>query len=560
MADEPRQRRLAAILAADIVGYSRLMGADENATVTAWKSARLEVIDPKIEEFSGRIVKHTGDGFLAEFGSVTDAVECAIDLQKRLTARAENEPEDRRMLFRMGVNLGDIVEELDDIHGDGVNIAARLESLAEPGGVLVSQMVNESIAGKVDADFLDSGEREFKNISKPIRVWSWPRRLSANRKDSKPFVLVSGFKGRSDEEQQLAEDLGENIAAALSRQTGLEVTIDPRMARYVIRGDVRQAGQRYRISAQLISVDADKQIWAERYEEISDDPFDVLDRCVDRIAMTVRRRVAADDASRLSDKDLDQLSLEELLSLSGVSFFTPTKAGWLQGGEIAKRALQRDPKNFMALAMAAAGRGMAEMFFGFRAPDDAVINTAFRQIEEAQRLTNRSDMLLVVYSGLSLYGRGRHEEALAAAERSLQLNSNYNMGFWCLGAVKVFAGDSEAGIDAATRAVDIDIRDPYVHLYSRIAGYGHFAAARFKDAAQWFSKADQLAPGLPHNLVGLAASRWLDGDHKGARDAVARLLEEEPEFRIRDMLTLPFQNADVWERLVNGLRASGTPD
>ena len=309
----------------------------------------------------------------------------------------------------------------------------------------------------------------------------------------------------------------------------------------------------------MISLDDDKQIWADRYDVESIDPFEVLDRCVHRMAISVRRRIAADDAARLTDKALDEMSLEQLLSASGISFFTPTKDGWLTGGVIAEQALQRDPKNFMALAMAAAGKGMAEIYFGFRRPDETVIETAFHQVEEARRRTNKSDMLLVVYSGLLLYARARHEEALAAAQRSLQLNPGFNMGVWCLGAVEVFSGDYANGTDTAIRAVDIDIRDPYVHLYSRVAGYGHFGAMRFQEAVDWFWKADQLAPGLPHNLVGLAASRWLNGDHEGAHDTVARLLDSEPDFRVGHMIRLPFRDTAVWEKLLAGLRAAGAP-
>ena len=169
-------------------------------------------------------------------------------------------------------------------------------------------------------------------------------------------------------------------------------------------------------------------------------------------------------------------------------------------------------------------------------------------------------MLLAVYSGLWLYAWARNEEAAAAAKRSLQLNSGFSMGHWMLGAAEVFAGDYSNGMEAATQAVNIDIRDPYVHLYSRIVGYGHFGAIQFQEAADWFWKADQLAPGLPHNLVGLAASQWFKGDHEGARGTVVRLLDGEPEFRIGDMMTLPFRDAAVWERLVDGLRSSGAPD
>lgn len=439
------QRRLATIVALDVVGYSRLMGVDETGTFTAFRAHRAELTDPLISRHDGRIVKTTGDGLLLEFPSVLDAVQCSIEIQDGMSKRNADVPNDKRIIFRIGVNLGKIIFEDGDIFGDGVNIAARLEGMAEPGGILLSQAVNDSIEGKLEAVFAENGAKKFKNIAKPIRVWSWPRRLPANRQDLKPFVLVSQFEGPSEEEKQLASDIGKELTTVLSQLTGLEVTLDQRKAQYEVHGSVRQAGGRCRVSAQLIGVDGDKQIWAERYDVESIDPFEVLDRCVNRIVMSVRRRIAADDAARLTDIALDEMSLEQLLSAAGVSFFTPTKDGWLTGGVIAEQALQRAPKNFMALAMAAAGGGLAEVFFGFRKPDDAVIGTAFQQIEEARRQTSKSDMLLCTYSGLLLYARARHEEAAAAAQRALQLNPGFNMGALVSGRCRGFCGRLRKG-------------------------------------------------------------------------------------------------------------------
>lgn len=554
------QRKLAAIVSADVVGYSRLMGEDEAGTLATMKAHRRELWIPKTEEFGGRIVGGAGDSILVEFSSAVAAIEFSVAVQRGMDERNASIPEDQRMLLRIGVNIGEVIVDGDDIFGDEVNVAARLEGMAEPAGLLVSHTVYESIAGKLDIVFADNGEREFKNIAKPVRVWSWPRRLPADRQERKPFVMVTEFEGRSEDEKLLAEDLRDDLAAALSRLTGLEVTVDQRKADYLVHGGVRLAGRRCRLSAQLISVDDEKQLWAERYDEITDDPFEVLDHCVPRMTMSVRRRIASDAAARLTGKSLDEISLEQLLSASGVSFFTPTKDGWLNAGMIAEKALQRDPKNFMALAMAAAGGGLAEILFGFREPDDKAVNIAFERIEEGRRQTNKSDMLLCVYSGMLLYGRRRHKEAAAAAERSLQLNPEYNMGLWSLGAAQAFGGKYAEGIDSATRAVNVDIRDPYVHLYSRVVGYGYYGAMDFQEAADWFWKADQLAPGLPHNLVGLAVCQWHNGDHEGARGTVARLLDEEPEFRVRDMMTLPFRDVAVWDRFLDGLRAAGDPD
>ena len=557
---EGTQRRLAAIVSADVVGYSRLMGVDEVGTLDALRAHRAELIDAKIDEHGGRIVKTMGDGLLLEFADVVAAVQCSLEVQEGMSARNVGILDDNQIIFRIGINLSDIIVEDGDIFGDGVNVAARLESMAEPGGMLVSHSVYEGIANNLDTVFADNGERAFKNIVNSVRVWSWPRKLPTNRQVRKPFVVVAEFEGRREEEKALADDLRHDLAAALSRLTGLEVTLDRRKADYLIQGGIRLAGNRCRLSAQLISIDNEKQLWAERYQEDTADTFQILDHCVPRMVMSVRRRIALDDAERLSEMSLEEMTIEQLLSASGVSFFTPTKDGWLRGGKIAERALQREPKNFMALAMAATGGGMTEILYGFRTPDDKAITLALKRIEEGRRQTNTSDMLLSVYSFLLLFGRNQHDEAIAAAEASLQLNPEFNLGLWSLGAAKIFAGDFEVGVDAATRAVNVDIRDPYVHLYSRVVGYGHFSMKRFQDAVDWFWKADQLAPALPHNLAGLAASRSLNKDHKGAHGAVARLLDEEPEFRIRDMMALPFRDISVGEWFIDGLHAAGAPD
>ena len=366
---EGPQRRLAAIVSADVVGYSRLMGVDEDGTLGSLRTHRSELIDSMIAEHGGRIVKTMGDGLLLEFPSVVKATQCALEVQEGMAARNADVPADDRIVFRIGINLGDIIIEGEDIFGDGVNVAARLQEVAEPGGVVISHTVHDSVAGKLKAAFVDNGERKLKNITNPVRLWSWPNRLAdtwqpvaVDRRDSKPLVMVAAFEGRREEEKVLADGIRDELTAALARLTGLEVTVDNAKAHYVVRGGVRQAGRRCRVSAQLIGVDGEKQLWAERYDEDFDDLFELQDRCVTRIAMSVRRRMAADDAERIAGQDLEQLSLEELLSVSGVSFFTPTKAGWRRGGAIAEQALARDPKNFMALAMAAAGSGMAEMF------------------------------------------------------------------------------------------------------------------------------------------------------------------------------------------------------
>jgi adenylate cyclase len=546
------ERRIAAIMAADVVGYSRLMEQDEAGTLVRLKSLHNAIVQPIISKHSGRLFKRMGDGILVEFANASDAVQCAVALQTTLAERQAEIPQGERLIFRIGVNQDQVIVDADDVYGDAVNVAARLEGMADPGGILVSQTVHDAVVDDPACIFFDNGKRKFKNISRPIRVWSWPRQLPSLRAQGKPR-----FSGNSADEVRTGADLGDALKAHFARLTGLEVAADRAQAHYVVEGTARIASGRARNLARLVAVDADRQLWSERYDENIDDYFEIVDRCVPRMAMSVRRRVAAEDAARLANRPIDELSLEELLAYAGVSFFTPTKAGWHGGGEIAEYALELDPKNFMGLAMAAAGLGLADFMYDVREPEQAVTELAFKRTEEALRINARSDMLNVAHALLLLHVRKRHRDATAAARRSLEFNPEYNMGLWVLGAAQIFAGDFEAGTPNALRAVNIDIRDPYVHLYSRVVAYGHLGAGRYDDAVDWFQRADQLAPGVPPNLLGLIASQQLAGDKEGARDAVSRLLEQRPALRLSDMHPLPYREQARWIDFVETLRRAG---
>ncbi len=235
------ERRLAAILAADVVGYSRLMEADEVGTLAKLKSHRDELVNPTIAKHHGRIVKLMGDGMLVEFARAVDAVRCAISLQEGMADREADIPEEKLTVLRIGVNMGDVIVEEGDIFGDGVNVAARLEGMADPGGVLISQSVRDSVANRLDISFFDNGERKFKNISRPIRVWSWPRRLPALRAESKPRIFVAEFQGRGEQEARLAADLADELRAHLARLTGLDIATDRGKAHYIAEGGLRPA-------------------------------------------------------------------------------------------------------------------------------------------------------------------------------------------------------------------------------------------------------------------------------------------------------------------------------
>lgn len=554
------ERRRIAILAADVVGYSRLMEANELGTFARLKLAREQLVGPTVAIWDGRVMKLTGDGFLAEFASAAQAVGCAIELQEGMARREAETPETERIVFRIGINLDDVIFEEGDVYGDGVNVAARLEGMAEPGGVLISQSVQENSAPSVRSTFFDNGERKFKNIARAIRVWSWPKRLSSLRAEGKPRVFLAQFEGHNEVELRFANDLGHELRSRLSRLTGLQITANRAKAHYVLEGAIHIGEGRHRIFSQLLAAEEEKQIWSERYDEQGDSPFDVLDRCAPKMAMSVRRRVAADDAERLGGRPLDELSVEELLALAGVSFFTPTREGWHGGGLIAEQILELQPKNYMALMMAGSGLGTADFLYGFGRPEEAVLNLAIRRVEEAVRLNNKSDVIHTAHSLLLLFGRRRHADAKAAALRSLELNPDFNMAMWALGAALVFLGESDAGAESAMRAVGLETRDPYVHLYSRFAGFGHLDGGRLDEAKAWFQRANQLAPGIGPNLAGLAVTCWRAGDQLGAKDAIEALLEHEPDFLVSRCYPLPYRAPEPWLKFAETLRAAGAPE
>jgi TolB-like protein len=316
-------RRLAAILAADVVGYSRLMGADEEGTHNALKQLRPEVVDPKIGEQHGRIVKSTGDGLLVEFASVVDAVRCAVALQRAMTARNANVPADRCIEFRIGINLGDIIIEEDDIYGDGVNIAARLEALAEPGGICVSRIVHDQVRDKLDIAFEDRGEQQVKNIARPVHVYRIPTVRNSPAKAAlplpdKPSIAVLPFANMSGDPEQeyFADGMVEEIITALSRIRWLFViarnssftykghAIDVKQVgrelgvRYVLEGSVRKAGSRVRITAQLIDATSGAHLWADRFDGSLEDVFELQDQVALSVAGVIEPALQAAEMRR----------------------------------------------------------------------------------------------------------------------------------------------------------------------------------------------------------------------------------------------------------------------
>ncbi len=550
------ERRLAAILAADVVGYSALMGADEARALAVIRLLREDLFEPEVARWRGAVVKRLGDGWLVEFPSAVDAVRCALAVQDRMAEVDDVE-------LRIGVHIGDIVHDGDDIYGDGVNIAARLEAAGAAGHVLISDDVRRQISGRVDAAFHEIGPVALKNIAEPVRVWSWPEALTdlAITSDAgrKPGIHVAQFEARGAEAEELAEAVRDDLATAFARQSGIDVITDAEAADYIVAGAIRGAGDRWRISARLTDRANDRTEWSDRFDESGGDPFDIQDRCVTRIAGAVRIRLPSLLADKLAEKPLQSMTAEELLNHAMTCNFTPTVTSWDQADSALHLVLQRDPDNWMAMAMLCWNMLARSLILGWRQMGAADAAVARGLIERAQILKPNSEVVRMAQGALLLYVEREHGAARIEAEESLRLNPDFYHAINLMSQIELFTGDPDKATELALRCVDCDPGYPYLHLYQRGAGYVYAVSGHYADAIDRFQRADRAAAGLPQNLIGLAASAQLSGDIAGAQRAMASLLELAPDFNLAECDPWPFSDLGKWEPFRDALVASGAP-
>jgi TolB-like protein/class 3 adenylate cyclase/cytochrome c-type biogenesis protein CcmH/NrfG len=476
-------RRLAAILAVDVVGYSRLMGEDEEGTLTALKAIRRDLSDPKIKEHRGRIVKTTGDGLLVEFASVVDAVRCAVDVQREMALRNTAIPAERRIEFRMGINLGDIIIDGRDIFGDGVNVAARLEALAEPGGICVSRVVRDQVRDKLDFAFEDRGEQQVKNIARPVRVFDVRTALENPTMapdqpaaaplppSERPSIAVLPFQNLSvdPEQEYFADGIVEDIITALSRNRAFFVisrnttftykgsAIDvARVARelgvrYVLEGSVRRAANRVRITAQLIDAANGRHLWADRYDRDLADVFAVQDEIAQTIAGELAPGIISAEMQQARRKDPSQLDAWDRTMRAHWHIRRFTREDLAEARRLLEQAIELDPTNAMALGDLSFAYHF-EACFGW---DEDVAQTYARAGEAAQRALAIDDGDAHAHSALAIYDlfQGRHEEALRRLRRALDLDPNSAFVRGYLGVSYGFAGDYEAALPALDEAI-----------------------------------------------------------------------------------------------------------
>jgi TolB-like protein/class 3 adenylate cyclase len=584
LATERVERRLAAILAADIAGYSRLIGADEEGTLARLKAYRREVIDPKISEHKGRIVKTSGDGMLVEFASVVDALRCAAEVQATMAERNAGLAAERRVEFRVGIHQGDIVVEDGDILGDGVNIAARLEGLAEPGGICVSRRVQEDAAGRLDLDFEDLGEQQLKNIARAIRVYRVEARTSRPQAagtaalqpvllppPDNPSIAVLPFQNISGDPEQdyFADGMVEEIITALSRIRWLFViarnssftykgqAVDVKRVgrelgvRYVLEGSVRKGGNQVRITAQLIEAETGTHLWADRFDGSLEDVFDLQDRVAVGVAGVIEPTLQVAEIRRASERPTSDLGAYDLYLRALPILFRITKEDLAEAANLLDQAIVRDPRYGPALAFASichmrlARDGWAD---DPNASQTKAVALARRALEVAG-----NDAVVLANAAMTLASLGEDiTSMIALVDRALALNPSYARGWYVSGFLRVIAGQPEAAIEHVDKSLRLSPRD-YLGIPHIIIGTAHLIARRFEPAVEFFRVALQQNPSFPWAYRSLAACYAHLGRMEEAREVVERLAAiGAPIMPVSGFGALP--NAKSRELLFSGLR------
>ena len=584
MASERVERRLAAILAADVAGYSRLMGIDEEETLAGLKGLRKSLIDPKIAEHRGRIVKTTGDGALVEFASAVDAVRCALEIQRVMAERNANIPEDRRIEFRIGINVGDVIIDEGDIYGDGVNVAARVETLAKPGGICLSDNAYQQIKGKLALDVNDMGEQQLKNITQLVRVYgvrlsSAPVRPALPLPD-KPSIAVLPFQNMSGDAEQeyFVDGMAEDIITALSRMRWLFViarnssftykgrAVDVKQVgrelgvRYVLEGSVRKAANRVRITGQLIDTATGAHLWADRFDGGLEDVFDLQDQVTTNVVGAIAPTLERAEIERAKRKPTESLDAYDYFLRGMANVHQWTSDANDEALRMFRIAIELDP-DF------ASAYGMAAWCYTWRWINRWTINRA-QETAEATRLARRAvdlgtdDAVALCMGGYALAFVAHDLDGGAALiDHALSMNPNLAWGWHSSGWVRDFLGEPEVAIKHLEHGMRLSPLDPFVFRAFAGLACAHLLAGRYEESSSWAERALQRRPNLLVAIRESAASNALAGRLLKAQKAMAQLRQFDPELRISNFTDwLPLRQPQDIARYEEGLRKAGLPE
>jgi adenylate cyclase len=557
---EGTQRRLAAIVAADVVGYSRLMGADETGTLAALFTHRSEHIDPTIDKHGGRIVKTTGDGLLLEFPSVVDAVKCAIAMQDGMAARNAGVSDDKAIRFRIGVHVGDVIIEGDDIYGDGVNIAARIEPLAEPDGVSLSDDAYRQVRDRLDVRWEDGGEHEVKNIARPIQVWRWlnsgqqspahaPGENAMLELPDRPSIAVLPFDNMSGDPEQeyFADGMTEDLITDLSKVSGMFVVsrnssftfkgrpVDIREVarrlgvRYVLEGSVRKAGSRVRINVQLIDAINDRHLWAERYDGTVENVFELQDDVGAKVVSALSVRLRGDEGARLQRVHTHNLNAYELYVRAKATPYPPVPERIEAAREMFEQVIEMDPDFAGGYAGVSWTLGWSGVFGHFD-----VDETAKRAVTLARKAVEIDGSFGWSYVGLglALLLQGRHDEAIAAVNEAVARQPNDADAHASRGLILAFSGHPELGIEPVERAIRLNpqfVNGPYLNMRSVIMVMARDYAGSVLSFEENIARHGPIGPPI---LAWAQTAYWALGRADDAKRIAVQLATRFPAFRL----------------------------
>jgi adenylate cyclase len=581
------ERRLAAILAADVAGFSALMERDEEGTYSRIGSLRREVIEPRLSEHHGRLIKTTGDGFLAEFASPIAALRCALAIQSSQL----DDPNALRL--RIGLNLGDIIiEEGGDVYGEGVNVAARLESLADPGGILISGKIHSEVEGKLTADFEDWGEQQVKNITRPVRIYAVRSATAAIKSVSsitaidnmrplappdKPSIAVLPFQNMSGDPEQeyFADGMVEDIITELSRFKSLFViarnssftykgkAVDIKRVgrelgvRYVLEGSVRKAGNRVRITGQLIEAATDKHLWADKFDGALEDVFGLQDQVTTSVVGLIAPKLEQAEIERARQKPTDSLDSYDLF-LRGMAL-AYRKGKLTEARELFYKAIEHDPRYGAAYAMAASTLMWQQGTTG--APLTAEMRAEAVRLAHVGARVGSDDALALARSAHVLTYIGReYDRGVAMAEQAVALNPNLSMAWYSRGWVALMCGDGERSIESFERMIRLSPLDRLKVSAWNGSSFAHFILGQYEEG--WVSALQSIQGVKDAHTMGAYIVNAVHAGRPGeAKEAVVQLLQLQPDFRASHSIeAFPVRTPEIRERIVAALIEAGVTD
>jgi class 3 adenylate cyclase/TolB-like protein/Tfp pilus assembly protein PilF len=577
------ERRLAAIIAADVAAYSRLAGLDEPGTFGRLMRLRGELLEPVTHDHGGHIVNYTGDGALMEFPSLVRAAECALAIQLAAAEREPEVPSDRRLALRMGLHFGDVIASGQDIHGDGVNVAARLEQLAEPGGVCISDRVHDEIVGKIDFECEYGGEPALKNISRRFGVWFWP---TAQRSGHAPRILPPADKTSiavlpfdvfgSDEDEGIADGVVEDLTTALARINWLFVIsrmsaftlkglrIDAGDAgrrlgvRYLLEGSIRRARDHVRISCQLIDTATCKHIWGDRFDGTTDDLLELLDAIVSSTVGAIEPTLLRAEAERARNTRAEDIRAHHYYlratSLMAPAFTNPTGGALDEARGLLAQAIKLDPNYAPALALAGYFEAKAFMF-GQRADQKYALDL----VERALKADPEEPLALGGFGSVSVSSGGDLDRAAAYIDRALALNANSPLLWNIAGEVAMYIGDHDRGIDCLHRSMRLNPLDQRTIMNAAYLAFAYLLKHQPEEGLRWAQRAVVLAPN-PLSYRSLAATLAEAGRIDEAREAARELLKLQPNSCLSRSRSARYRRRQDLDLYVSALAKAGLPE